>query len=251
VTESSSVTSAAEHASRAVLLLGAHGVVFGDIGTSPISPRSQPRKTRISIAVSRRPVFCPKVFARYGDARRMDDVHLDATNSVCVTSSCSWLSGALWSPMRQCGGGARNSARVSPIACAAALTAKRKWHISEVFIRVRGVQHHLWRAIDQHGVVLDILFQGRATPFTVPSPQSDKLHVRPRCSADAAISCASRTVLAAWMRASVLRIASTSTWAAFRSPLLRLALGQRPCGREPTQNRRQVGSRFSQQRILQ
>jgi len=33
--------------------------------------------------------------------------------------------------------------------------------LDEVFIRIRGKQHHLWRAIDQNGVVLDILVQGR------------------------------------------------------------------------------------------
>ncbi|MBV8505580.1 MAG: IS6 family transposase [Alphaproteobacteria bacterium] len=31
----------------------------------------------------------------------------------------------------------------------------------EVFIRINGVLHYLWRAVDQHGVVLDILVQGR------------------------------------------------------------------------------------------
>ena len=35
------------------------------------------------------------------------------------------------------------------------------WHLDEVFIRIRGVQHYLWRAVDQHGVVLDILVQDR------------------------------------------------------------------------------------------
>jgi putative transposase len=35
------------------------------------------------------------------------------------------------------------------------------WHLDEVFIRIRGVLHYLWRAIDQHGVVLDILVQER------------------------------------------------------------------------------------------
>ncbi len=35
------------------------------------------------------------------------------------------------------------------------------WHLDEVFIRVRGVLHYLWRAVDQHGVVLDILVQDR------------------------------------------------------------------------------------------
>jgi putative transposase len=33
------------------------------------------------------------------------------------------------------------------------------WYLDEVFIRLNGVQHYLWRAVDQHGVVLDILVQ--------------------------------------------------------------------------------------------
>ena len=36
-----------------------------------------------------------------------------------------------------------------------------KWYLDEVFIRIRGVQHDLWRAVDQDGVVLDILVQER------------------------------------------------------------------------------------------
>jgi putative transposase len=35
------------------------------------------------------------------------------------------------------------------------------WHLDEVFIRIQGVQHYLWRAVDQDGVVLDILVQER------------------------------------------------------------------------------------------
>ena len=35
------------------------------------------------------------------------------------------------------------------------------WHLDEVFIRIRGVLHYLWRAVDQDGVVLDILVQDR------------------------------------------------------------------------------------------
>ncbi len=35
------------------------------------------------------------------------------------------------------------------------------WHLDEVFIRMNGVVHCLWRAVDQHGVVLDILVQDR------------------------------------------------------------------------------------------
>ena len=36
-----------------------------------------------------------------------------------------------------------------------------KWHLDEVFVRIHGVQHYLWRGVDQHGVVLDILVQER------------------------------------------------------------------------------------------
>jgi putative transposase len=34
-----------------------------------------------------------------------------------------------------------------------------KWHLDEVFIRIRGKIHYLWRAVDQNGVVLDVLVQ--------------------------------------------------------------------------------------------
>src|SRR5919206_1667595 len=36
-----------------------------------------------------------------------------------------------------------------------------KWHLDEVFIRIRGKVHYLWRAVDQDGEVLDILVQSR------------------------------------------------------------------------------------------
>ena len=36
-----------------------------------------------------------------------------------------------------------------------------KWHLDEVYIRINGEQHYLWRAVDQHGNVLDILVQSR------------------------------------------------------------------------------------------
>src|ERR687885_1098859 len=36
-----------------------------------------------------------------------------------------------------------------------------KWHMDEVFIRIRGKLHYLWRAVDQEGRVLDILVQSR------------------------------------------------------------------------------------------
>ena len=36
-----------------------------------------------------------------------------------------------------------------------------KWHCDEVFVRINGTRHYLWRAVDQHGNVLDILVQSR------------------------------------------------------------------------------------------
>jgi putative transposase len=35
------------------------------------------------------------------------------------------------------------------------------WHLDEVFITINGKTHYLWRAVDQDGVVLDILVQSR------------------------------------------------------------------------------------------
>jgi putative transposase len=35
------------------------------------------------------------------------------------------------------------------------------WHLDEVILKINGELHYLWRAVDQHGVVLDILVQGR------------------------------------------------------------------------------------------
>ena len=36
-----------------------------------------------------------------------------------------------------------------------------KWHLDEVALKIAGVKHWLWRAVDQTGVVLDVLVQRR------------------------------------------------------------------------------------------
>src|SRR3954468_15852452 len=36
-----------------------------------------------------------------------------------------------------------------------------KWHLDEVAIKIAGVQHWLWRPVDQNGMVLDVLVQSR------------------------------------------------------------------------------------------
>jgi putative transposase len=40
-----------------------------------------------------------------------------------------------------------------------------KWHLDEVFLKINGVIHYLWRAVDQNGVVLDILVQPKRDRF--------------------------------------------------------------------------------------
>ncbi len=35
------------------------------------------------------------------------------------------------------------------------------WYLDEVFVTIRGERHYLWRAVDQHGDVIDILVQRR------------------------------------------------------------------------------------------
>lgn len=36
-----------------------------------------------------------------------------------------------------------------------------RWHLDQVFLKINGRVHHLWRAVDQDGEVLDILVQSR------------------------------------------------------------------------------------------
>jgi hypothetical protein len=46
-----------------------------------------------------------------------------------------------------------------------------KWHLDEVFIKIHGKTHYLWRAVDQDGTVLDILVTSGVTP-RLPSGSS-------------------------------------------------------------------------------
>jgi putative transposase len=39
-----------------------------------------------------------------------------------------------------------------------------RWHLDEVFLKINGQVHYLWRAVDQDGDVLDIL------PTSLPAP---------------------------------------------------------------------------------
>jgi putative transposase len=42
-----------------------------------------------------------------------------------------------------------------------ALSRGDKWHLDEVVVAINGRKHWLWRAVDQHGAVLDVLVQSR------------------------------------------------------------------------------------------
>ena len=39
-----------------------------------------------------------------------------------------------------------------------------KWHLDEVFVKINGERHYLWRAVDQYGNVPDILVQSERPP---------------------------------------------------------------------------------------
>ena len=49
-----------------------------------------------------------------------------------------------------------------------------KWHLDEVCLMIRGTKHWLWRAVDQDGVVLDVLVQKPAGQAgrQAPAPQA-------------------------------------------------------------------------------
>ena len=49
-----------------------------------------------------------------------------------------------------------------------------KWHLDEVVITIAGKRHWLWRAVDQDGIVLDVLVQSRRDKRAArpPAPQA-------------------------------------------------------------------------------
>jgi hypothetical protein len=79
--------------------------------------------------------------------------------SACGMASCFWPSEALSLPMRPSGDGAGNSAGHSQTA--APPPARRQMVPRRDVHPDPGVQHYLWRVVDQHGAVLDVLVQPR------------------------------------------------------------------------------------------
>jgi putative transposase len=63
-----------------------------------------------------------------------------------------------WSPTSRSISGAAHSVRPSRTGYVAAGPGRGdKWHLDEVFIKIKGKTYYLWRAVDQDGNVLDIL----------------------------------------------------------------------------------------------
>ncbi len=77
------------------------------------------------------------------------------------TLSCFWLSAASSFPTRRCDAGARNLARALLIACGAGVPGQATSGTSTRYSSGSRPFSILWRAVDQDGVVLDILVQER------------------------------------------------------------------------------------------
>ena len=64
--------------------------------------------------------------------------------------------------MRRSGPGVTGSGRSTRTSCAVVVRGRATtWHLDEVFVQINGAQRYLWRAVDQHGNVLDILVRSR------------------------------------------------------------------------------------------
>lgn len=57
-----------------------------------------------------------------------------------------------------------------------------KWRRDEVVVTIKGKKHRLWRAVEQHGAVLDVLVQSRRDKAAAKRlmPKLLKRHGRPR-----------------------------------------------------------------------
>jgi putative transposase len=49
-----------------------------------------------------------------------------------------------------------------------------KWHLDEVQLKIKGKRHWLWRAVDKHGVVLDILVHQRRDQHAAETGEWEK-----------------------------------------------------------------------------
>jgi putative transposase len=69
---------------------------------------------------------------------------------------------ASWSAATRSGAGVPSSGRATPTSDVDATPRPGvKWHFDEVLVRIDAITDYLWRAVEQHGNVLDVLVQSR------------------------------------------------------------------------------------------
>ena len=90
----------------------------------------------------------------------MPSGYICASRSACARSRRCCSSAASKSRTRACAAGWRNLAPRSCGGCGDGRLA-RAWHLDEVQVSVRGQRFWLWRAVDEHGVVLEEFLQPR------------------------------------------------------------------------------------------
>ena len=56
-----------------------------------------------------------------------------------------------------------------------------KWHLDEVFVKINGTIHYPWRAVDQHGNLLDVLMQPRRNALAPSGWSADCSRACNRC----------------------------------------------------------------------
>ena len=53
-----------------------------------------------------------------------------------------------------------------------------RWHLDEVFVKINGERHYLWRAVDQEGEVLEAFVSKKERPqgrFEIPQETDEAL----------------------------------------------------------------------------
>ena len=88
--------------------------------------------------------------------------YISASRSGCGWWRSCWRPAASSSATKPSDNGRASSASSLPTRSVAAFRGVGdKWHLDEVVLKIAGVKHWLWRAVDQTGIVLDVLVQRR------------------------------------------------------------------------------------------
>jgi putative transposase len=86
-----------------------------------------------------------------------------------------------------------------------------KWHLDEVFLKINGRLHYLWRAVDQDGDVLDILVQSRRDKKAAKKrPSAKRSRATSRVLKREGSSAASKTALSRQARSAAAKRSAAS-----------------------------------------